>query len=226
MADASTSADAIPVTAIPVTAVAGPRAVSALAAVRVPGRQGDPAAAAPLRLCDLVGLEIVQVAAWPDTDAAVAAALPPLTGCPVPDRAGIAGEAPGPAGTAPVRTLWMGPERYWVVSDNGGMAARLAGAFPAATAVTLDLSHARTVLRLSGDPVRAVLAKGLPVDTDPRVLPPGAVVQSQISHIGVTLHRRVQDGIDGIDLYVFRGFAQHFWEWLTDAAAEFGVEVD
>jgi len=27
------------------------------------------------------------------------------------------------------------------------------------------------------------------------------------------------------DFYVPRSYARHFWEWLTDAASEFGGEV-
>jgi len=30
---------------------------------------------------------------------------------------------------------------------------------------------------------------------------------------------------DAFDLYVFRGFGQHMWEWLNDAAAEYGCAV-
>lgn len=197
---------------------------SALDGVRQVGRLGDAQADTPVVLTELAGLRIVQVAGWPDRDADLAAALAEQSGCAVPDRAGTACEAVDRDGRT-TRILWIGPERYWVVSQVAETADRLAGAFDPDLAVTLDLSHSRSVVRLSGDASRPVLAKGLPIDTHPRTLPAGSVVHSAISHMNVTVHRRRQAETDGFDLYVFRGFAEHFWEWLVDAGAEFGVEV-
>jgi len=197
---------------------------SALTGIRQIGRLGAPHGATPVMLSELTALQIVQVAGWPDGDAKLAAALGKASGCAVPDRAGTACESVDRDGLA-TRTLWIGPERYWVVSQVPGTADRMSDAVAPDLAVTLDLSHSRTVVRLSGDAARSVLAKGLPIDTHPRALPAGSVIHSAISHMAVTVHRREQAGMDGFDLYVFRGFAEHFWEWLVDAGAEFGVEV-
>jgi sarcosine oxidase gamma subunit len=32
-------------------------------------------------------------------------------------------------------------------------------------------------------------------------------------------------GEDAFELSLFRGFSEHFWEWLTEQALEFGYEV-
>ena len=48
------------------------------------------------------------------------------------------------------------------------------------------------------------------------------MAQTAIHHIGVLIHRREAEVFD---LFVFRGFALSFWEWLTDAALEYGYQV-
>jgi sarcosine oxidase gamma subunit len=54
------------------------------------------------------------------------------------------------------------------------------------------------------------------------------VAQSAAHEVGVILRRLGADklGGDSFDLYVYRGFALSFWEWLTEAAAETGYRVD
>ena len=50
-----------------------------------------------------------------------------------------------------------------------------------------DQSGGRTVLRISGPRARDVLAKGLPIDLDPRGFPLGSAATSTISLMGVQL---------------------------------------
>ena len=49
-----------------------------------------------------------------------------------------------------------------------------------------------------------------------------------IHEVGVILRRLGTDnlGADSFDLYVYRGFALSFWDWLTEAAAETGYRVE
>jgi len=78
-----------------------------------------------------------------------------------------------------------------------------------------------------------VLAKGLALDLHPQAFPPLRVAQSAVHGVGVIVRRLSPDkhgadklGGDSFDLYVYRGFALSFWEWLTAAAAETGYRVD
>ncbi|MCA3575498.1 MAG: sarcosine oxidase subunit gamma, partial [Aestuariivirga sp.] len=50
----------------------------------------------------------------------------------------------------------------------------------------------------------------------------GKSALTQMAHVGVHLTRT---GEDSYDLSVFRGFAESFWEWLTEQAEEFGYQV-
>ena len=53
--------------------------------------------------------------------------------------------------------------------------------------------------------------------------PAMTVAQSAIHEVGVIL-RRLSD--DAFDLYVYRGFALSFWQWLCEAAEECGYRVE
>ena len=120
--------------------------------------------------------------------------------------------------------LWAGPDQYFVQAGGrgeGALAAELSMMFAGIASVS-DQSHGRVVLRIAGDRVRAVLAKGTPVDLHPDVFPVGRSALTQMAHVGVHLTRV---GDDTYDLSVFRGFSESFWEWLSEQAEEFGYLV-
>lgn len=199
-----------------------PERRSALAAVCRPGDFGAQLDAPGLEICELVGRDLVQLAGWPDSFESVSARLAELLELSVPTRFGAASVAAGR------RLFLLAPERLWIVAPDGeGLGRRLSQAFGAEQAVVTELGHSRTVLRVTGPAARRVLAKGLPVDLDPRVFPPQAFAQSAIHHIGLLIHR-VDEGDDALpvfELYVARGFAVSFWDWLTEAATEPGYRV-
>lgn len=118
--------------------------------------------------------------------------------------------------------LWVGPGRWFIIEPRAGdLAARLDHVAAGTFAVT-DLSHSRTVLRLSGPKVRDVLAKGCAVDLHPRSLAAGGCIVAGVARHSAVLH--VVDATT-IDLYVYRSFGQDLLEWLIEAAAEYGYEI-
>ena len=78
------------------------------------------------------------------------------------------------------------------------------------------------IIRVFGPKARALLAKGTPVDLHPSAFGPGKSAMTQMAHIGVHL---VQTDAGTFELSVFRGFAENFWEWLTEQAEEYGYQV-
>ena len=119
---------------------------------------------------------------------------------------------------------WAGPGQWFVLAKNRGegalcreLKAKLAG-----IASVSDQSHGRVIIRLAGPRARAVLAKGTPVDLHPDQFPVGKSALTQMAHVGVHLTRV---GADTYDLSVFRGFAESFWEWITEQTEEFGYQV-
>jgi heterotetrameric sarcosine oxidase gamma subunit len=119
---------------------------------------------------------------------------------------------------------WAGPGQYFVLSEGRGegalyreLKAKLSG-----LASVSDQSHGRVIIRIAGPKARAVLAKGTPVDLHTDEFPVGKSALTQMAHVGIHLTRV---GDDAYDLSVFRGFAESFWEWITEQAEEFGYQV-
>lgn len=199
-----------------------PEIRSALAAVARAGRIGATGQTPGIAVQEVLGRDLVQLSAWPDSYAAVRGRLGAVLGCALPEDTRDGTEGPDK------RVLLIAPERFWIAAPMAeGLGAKLAGAFASEQAVVTELGHSRTVLRLAGPAVREVLAKGLPVDLDAAVFPIGRFAQSAIAHISV-LVQRLADGADGearFEVFVPRGFAVTFWEWLVEAAAERGAEV-
>ena len=128
------------------------------------------------------------------------------------------------AALAPHAPLWAGPDQYFVVAEGRGEGAlyREVKAALAGIASVSDQSHGRVIIRVDGPKARAVLAKGTPVDLHADLFPVGKSALTQMAHVGVHLTRV---GEDAFDLSVFRGFAESFWEWITEQAEEFGYQV-
>jgi sarcosine oxidase subunit gamma len=119
---------------------------------------------------------------------------------------------------------WCGFEQWYAVADGYAEGAfyealrqHLAG-----LASVSDQSHGRVIFRLEGPRTRDVLAKGTAVDLHRRAFGPGRSAVTQMAHVGVHI---AQVGPDAFELSLFRGFAESFWEWLTEMSGEYGYEV-
>ncbi len=183
--------------------------VSALANLAAsPAANGASAMLAELRLPG-----IVQVTSWPDTAVAASKTIGKLFSL-----------MPGPVGVAvergPVTVITLAPGRHLIISKNDGLASALRAALPASDAAVTDLSHARTLLRLTGEAAADILGKGLAIDLHTSVFAPGRAAQSVIHHMEVLVIRR-KDRV--FDLVVSRGFGLWFAEWLLDAGLEYGI---
>jgi heterotetrameric sarcosine oxidase gamma subunit len=113
---------------------------------------------------------------------------------------------------------WLAAAEPGAIDFVSGLRRRLAGLGSIA-----DQSDGRVVLRLSGDRVRDVLAKGVPIDLHPRNFKTGDVASTLVAHIGVQIEQL--DDRPTFQLMAFRSLAGSLWSWLTKSAAEFGYEV-
>jgi sarcosine oxidase subunit gamma len=135
--------------------------------------------------------------------------------------------------------VWAGPGQWLAVAER-----RAGHEFESELRETLaplasiaDQSDARAVVRVSGPRARDALAKGVPIDLDPRAFRADDAALTVVSHIGVQLWRSDEvldhDGIDShklehdeaYEFAMFRSFANSFWRWLLNAGAEYGVTV-
>jgi sarcosine oxidase subunit gamma len=162
-------------------------------------------------------VSLVQVAAWPDTVEQVTDLVASLTRCAPPQGPS------GSSGAAEGAILALAPGRLLVESRDPRLAVQLAEQIGPDLGAVTDLGHARIAIRISGQKAAWVLAKGLALDLDPAVFPPLKVALSAIHEVGVVVRRL---SADSFDLYVYRGFALSFWDWLTEAAAETGYRVE
>ncbi|MCF1463218.1 sarcosine oxidase subunit gamma [Agrobacterium vitis] len=120
--------------------------------------------------------------------------------------------APTPQGGFALRSA--GPGQWFAVAPAG---ADQAAAFDA-NVFLVDQSHGRTLIRISGAPVRQVLMKGTALDLHPDQFAIGNATTTLIGHISVNLCRT---GEDQFELLVLRGFAESLWDELAGMAREF-----
>lgn len=88
--------------------------------------------------------------------------------------------------------------------------------------VVLDLSHARTVVTLSGAPARTLLAQLCSVDVSSAEFKVGEFIQTGIHGISVLIQCI---GPDDFEILVPRTWAVSLWELLCENAAPFAYEI-
>lgn len=115
--------------------------------------------------------------------------------------------------------LWLGPDE-WLVRSNGPvqagvLEAQLAQAVQGSYAAAVDVGSGYTVVEISGERVRDVLARGCPLDLHPRVFKPGQCAQSHYFKASIVL---IPTGDDTFELVVRRSFADYFVRIMLDAA--------
>lgn len=124
-----------------------------------------------------------------------------------------------------VTYLPVAPAQWLVVADR-----KKAPAFGEGLAKTIagighvsEQTASRVCIRLSGERVRDLMARGCRLDLHPSVASAGFTAQTVMAQIGTTIHQRSDEPV--YDLYVYAGFARSFWHWLSETAEQFGYEV-
>ena len=126
------------------------------------------------------------------------------------------------AGT--VRYAWNGPGQWLAESAEHRpeeLIELVDAALSAHGASTTDLSHARTVVQVSGSAATDLLAKLCPVDVE--TMQTGDSAATLAGPFSVLM---VRTGDQEFRLHVFRSFGLAMWEMLLDEAAEFGGRID
>ncbi|QVN20857.1 sarcosine oxidase subunit gamma [Burkholderia pyrrocinia] len=115
--------------------------------------------------------------------------------------------------------LWLGPDE-WLVRSNGPvpagvLEAKLAEAVQGSYAAAVDVGSGYTVVEISGERVRDVLARGCPLDLHPRAFKPGQCAQSHYFKSSIVL---IPTGDDAFEIVLRRSFADYFVRIMLDAA--------
>ena len=121
--------------------------------------------------------------------------------------------------------VWAGPGR-WLAgtsAQTGPSLETLLRNELSGLASVINQTDGRCVFRICGPSVREVLAKGVPIDLDPRVFGPGDTALTLVGHISV--HFWQLDRAPTYEFAVPRSFAANFCEWLFFAAASHGIAI-
>ena len=122
-----------------------------------------------------------------------------------------------------VRYAWNGPGQWLAESaerDPSALIGHVESALRDHGASTTDLSHARTVMQVSGPAATDLLAKLCPIDVEAMRTGDSAATLAGPFNVQV-----VKTGDEEFRLYVFRSLGLAMWEMLQDEAAEFGGEI-
>ena len=123
-----------------------------------------------------------------------------------------------------ITLLWLGPNEWLLVSNVE--IAKETNVYELEQVLFDEISKTNlgavtnvtdhfTIFSLSGSNIFEVLSKGCPYDFDSEDFLDNRVVQTILSNIDVTIHRKSKNEID---LYVRRSFADYLWNWLKDSA--------
>ena len=122
-----------------------------------------------------------------------------------------------------VRYAWNGPGQWLAESDEhdpGDLITHIESALRTHGTSTTDLSHARTVVQVSGTAATDFLLKLCPIDVEAMRTGDSAATLAGPFSVQVV---KTQD--EEFRLYVYRSFGLAMWEMLLDEAAEFGGKV-
>lgn len=117
-----------------------------------------------------------------------------------------------------IYALWLSIDQWLICcprSKTADLLGKLQKPLSGVHALAVDLSDARTIIRLQGETVRETLMKGAPVDLLGAEFVKGTVRRLRFGEIAAMVHL-VDDNPDVIDLYVFRSYADFAWDWLAE----------
>ena len=191
---------------------------SALTGVLQPGDHGAERFDGPgIQLTERTPFSVVQVEARVDAVPSLTGALELATGTApslIPNQS---------TGTGWPRILGTGTGKWLVVEpEHRDFAAHLRSALPDNVAVT-DLSHARTIFRISGRDARTLLAKGCGVDMHLSAFLTDTSRMTGVFHAPALIDCRSAEPV--FDIYVHRSYGVHLFESLLDGALEYGCRV-
>ena len=164
-----------------------------------------PDASAPglsLRSCGL----LLQYHGWPETYPELATMIAAQCGAATAPPPGKA--VHGSAGAL----LHVHPQRLWLLSERSDATGH--PVVGPQLGAALDLSHARSIIRVADDVAEALLSRFIAIDLRPHRFAIDDVAITPLHRVSVVLWRRSQ----GIDILAPRSFARSIWDLLAETA--------
>ncbi len=194
-----------------------PEMISPLAGIRAPGpADGTTAPAsgdAALTLSDRAPPFILQVAGWADFETAIQ-----------PLIADFGFDSLGDYRIAQSRDgrhlLRLAPDRIWLVSDAPLTPA--AELTPGDRLATLDVTHGRWIIDITGQALEDLLARLAPIDVRERHMPAGCFAQTAIHKTSVLIWRRASQHAQ---IFCPTSSVHALWSFITDTATPLGYRI-
>lgn len=125
----------------------------------------------------------------------------------------------GTAGSA-----WsLGPDELLLISGIGGWALQLAHRLADAEVSSIEMTGARTVLRLAGPSATAILEELCPVETTPASMAEGVLIQAPLAGPRAFIARRDVAGQAGYTVMVARDEAAYIWDSIVHIGGAHGL---
>jgi methylglutamate dehydrogenase subunit D len=196
--------------------------VPALEGIAGAGRYGRSDGDPGVIINEVIAAGLASIVARRDRSAALAEAVGSAFGMNLP----LAGRWAQGDRLCGLSLVWSGPGQWLacrIPAPADGMEDYLRAAVGSLAAI-VDQSHAGMLLNATGRRIRDALAKGLPIDLDPRAFGIGHAAVTAVAHVGVHLWQINE--LPTYRLLVPRSYAGSFWHWLSASADEYGLEVD
>jgi len=121
------------------------------------------------------------------------------------------------------RIIWTGPNRWLIVEpETRDLTSLLKSQIKENSVSIVDLSHARSSLRIDGLMTRDLLLKGAAIDFHPEVFLINHCVQTTFFNLSAVICCLDENRFN---IFIARGFALDLWQKVQEAAEEFGYEV-
>jgi sarcosine oxidase, subunit gamma len=116
---------------------------------------------------------------------------------------------------------WLGPDEWLLLCDFTkafSMERKLREALDQTHSAIIDVSHNRSLLKISGEKAAYVLSKGCSINLDETVFTPGTVLQTLLGKTQVILSCTEKNSFE---LLIRNSFIAYAYEYLSTAMSEF-----
>ena len=116
------------------------------------------------------------------------------------------------------RSLWLGPDRWLLVSNSTTPDVIVRNCNETLTEIlhnAVDYSAGLAVLRIAGPTAGQILATGSGIDFRPENFPIRACCRTRLAQIAAVI---VTETPQQFDIYVDRSYGTYLSDWLTDAS--------
>lgn len=115
--------------------------------------------------------------------------------------------------------LWLGPDEWLVIDENGADLAALAAKADALHSAT-DVSHRNTAILVAGAKAAEAIASASPHDLSRSIFPVGACARTVLGKIEVVIFRT---GEDEYRVECWRSFSPYAFSLLVEGAEDAGL---